>query len=102
MCNPTLGPLPEIVTVRSICIAMLSSKVFIPSASEPCTLPLTNAEALEPAPDCGGETTFAALGNGLGFARSIFTGFSEGFGSSDTVSASINADAVDDLAIVDA
>ena len=65
-----LGPVPVVDTVRFICIAMLSSKVFTLWLSEPGTWPLTNAEAFGPTPDCDGGATFAWVGSVLGFASS--------------------------------
>jgi hypothetical protein len=65
-----LGPVPVVDTVRFICIAMLSSKVFTPSLSEPGTWRLTKAEAFGPAPGCDGGATFAWVGGVLGFASS--------------------------------
>ena len=81
-CGPAWDPVPGVVTVRFICIAMLSSKVFTPWLPEPGACPFTIAEPLEPAPGCEGDATFAWVGGVLGFARSIPVGIVGVFGRS--------------------
>ena len=81
-CGPALGPVLGVGTVRFICIQMPSSKVFTPWLSKPGTWPLTNTEAFEPAPGCDGGTTFAWVGDVLGFASSPPVGVVGVFGCS--------------------
>ena len=74
--------MPEVVTVRFICIAMLSSKVFTPWLPKPGACPPTTAEPLEPVPGCEGSATFALVGGVLRFSRSTPAGVAGAFGSS--------------------
>ena len=84
-CGPAWDPVPEVVTVRFICIAMLSSKVFTPWLPELGACPSTTAEPLEPVPGCEGGATFALVGGVLRFSRSTPAGVAGAFGSSALV-----------------